>query len=91
MQGIALVGVFLRVTPFAADAGLDREALRVAVRERLGRFFGKRGRAVIDANLALIGEAYDGLIDVSAALELPAGIERHPVVHEETALTGVAR
>jgi pyruvate-ferredoxin/flavodoxin oxidoreductase len=91
MQGIALVGVFLRVTPFAADAGLDREALRVAVRGRLGRFFGKRGRAVIDANLALIGEAYDGLIDVSAALELPAGIERHPVVHEETALTGVAR
>ena len=70
MQGVALVGVFLRVSPFAARAGLDRVALMDAVRDRLGRFFGKRGGAVIDANLAVIGEAYDGLIDVTAALDL---------------------
>jgi pyruvate-ferredoxin/flavodoxin oxidoreductase len=68
MQGVALVGVFLRVSPFAGRAGLDREALLGAVRERLGRFFGKRGGAVIEANLAVISEAYDGLIDVTAAI-----------------------
>ena len=73
MQGVALVGVFLRVSPFAARAGLDREALLAAVRDRLGRFFGKRGGSVVDANLAVIAEAYDGLIDVSAALGLPTG------------------
>jgi pyruvate-ferredoxin/flavodoxin oxidoreductase len=77
MQGIALVGVFLRVAPFAAEVGLDREALLTAVGERLERFFGKRGRAVIDANLELVAAAYDGLIDVSDALGLPAGVERH--------------
>jgi pyruvate-ferredoxin/flavodoxin oxidoreductase len=68
MQGVALGGVFLRVSPFAGRPGHDREALLGAVRERLGRFFGKRGGAVIEANLAVISEAYDGLIDVTAAI-----------------------
>ena len=43
----------------------------------MGRFFGKRGRAVVDANLELVGAAYDGVLDVSQALGLPAGVERH--------------
>ncbi len=68
MQGVALVGVFLRVSPFAERAGLDRAALREAVRGNLTRFFGKRGTAVVDANLAVIEGAYDGVIDVTAAL-----------------------
>ena len=80
MQGVALVGVFLRVSPFAAQAGLGRDALMAAVRDRLGRFFGKRGGPVVDANLAVIEAAYDGLIDVSAALGLPTGAaESEPV------------
>jgi Pyruvate/2-oxoacid:ferredoxin oxidoreductase gamma subunit len=74
MQGVAMVGVFLRVSPFAAAAGLDRDALMAAVRDRLGRFFGKRGGAVVDANLAVIEAAYDGLIDVTADLR-PPGVE----------------
>ena len=69
MQGVALVGVFLRLAPFAAEAGLGREALLDGVRARLGRFFGKRGSSVIDANLAVVAAAYDGVIDVTAALE----------------------
>jgi pyruvate-ferredoxin/flavodoxin oxidoreductase len=68
MQGVALVGVFLRVAPFAERAGWDRARLMDAVRERLTRFFGKRGGAVVDANLALVEAAYDGVIDVTAAL-----------------------
>ena len=69
MQGVALVGVFLRVAPFAGDAGYDRERLLEEVRTRLGRFYGKRGAAVTDANLDLIAEAYDTVIDVTAALD----------------------
>ncbi len=68
MQGVALVGVFLRIAPFAEQAGLDRERLLEAVRAQLTRFFGKRGGAVVDANLAVITEAWDGLIDVTAAI-----------------------
>ncbi len=71
MQGVALVGVFLRVAPFADEAGMDRDTLLAAVRDRLGRFFGKRGSAVLDANFAVIEAAYDGLIDVTAAIDMP--------------------
>jgi len=68
MQGVALVGVFLKVSPFAERAGLDRAALMEAVRANLTRFFGKRGQAVVDANQAVIEGAYDGVIDVTADL-----------------------
>lgn len=75
MQGIALVGVFLRVAPFAAAAGLDRAGLFRAVRRQLTRYFGKRGEAVVDSNLALVTAAWDGLIEVpmAAPAAVPAG------------------
>jgi pyruvate-ferredoxin/flavodoxin oxidoreductase len=66
MQGIALVGAFLRLTPFAERAGMDRAALLAALRPELRRFFGKRGPAVVEANHALVSEAYDAVIDVTA-------------------------
>lgn len=74
MHGVALVGVFLKVSPFAECAGLDRPALVDAVRENLTRFFGKKGGAVVYANLAVIQGAYDGVIDVTAtvASRIPA-------------------
>jgi pyruvate-ferredoxin/flavodoxin oxidoreductase len=79
MQGVALVGVFLRVAPFAAAAGMGRHRLLEAVGDRLGRFFGKRGANVVRANLAVIGEAWDGLIDVTAHI---AGLETIPPARE---------
>ena len=57
-------------------AGLDRDELLAAVQRPLGRFFGKRGGAVVDANLAVIAAAYDGLIDVTAALRRRPGAGR---------------
>jgi pyruvate-ferredoxin/flavodoxin oxidoreductase len=68
MQGVAQVGVFLRVSPFAARAGLDRDELLDAVHKLLPRFFGKRGGNVVEANYAVIERAYDRLIDVTAAI-----------------------
>lgn len=68
MQGVALAGVFLRVAPFASRASLERPALMAAVRAQLERFFGKRGTAVVDANLTVIEAAYDGVIDVTDAI-----------------------
>lgn len=75
MQGVALVGVFLRVSPFAAAAGFDRARLLSEVRMRLDRFYGKRGSAVIEANLELIAEAYDRAIDVTAARSIARDLD----------------
>jgi pyruvate-ferredoxin/flavodoxin oxidoreductase len=82
MQGVALVGVFLRVAPFAAAVGMRRHRLLEAVGEQLGRFFGKRGASVVRANLAVIAEAWDGLIDVTegiGGLEMTAEPNREGV------------
>jgi hypothetical protein len=35
-----------------------------AVSRRLGRFYGKRGDAVVAANLAVIADAWDKLVEV---------------------------
>ena len=45
MQGVALAGVFLRVSPFAARAGLDRDAPAGCRGDRLGRFSASEARA----------------------------------------------
>ena len=79
MQGVALAGAFLRIAPFAARAGLGRDELMAAVAAQLRRFFGKRGTAVVEANLAVIRSAHDGVIDVTEAVtardrHLPAPI-----------------
>ena len=53
------------------------------MRPGLQRFFGKRGSRVVDANLALIADAYDGVIDVTAHLTAVVAAPRH-----ELATTG---
>jgi pyruvate-ferredoxin/flavodoxin oxidoreductase len=70
LQGVALVGAFLRMTAFAAEAGLDRDAMLAAVGARLRRFYGKRGDDVLAANLAMVAAAFDGLIEVSVGAGL---------------------
>ena len=40
----------------------------IAPGDVLRRYFGKRGGAVVDANLEVIREAYDSLIDVTSAI-----------------------
>ena len=91
MQGIALVGAFLRLTPFAERAGMDRASLLDALHPELRRFFGKRGSAVVEANHALVTEAYDSVIDVTggvtavvAAPAHDAGRHRSPLMNAIT-------
>jgi pyruvate-ferredoxin/flavodoxin oxidoreductase len=65
MQGASLVGVFLRVAPPVKARGLTVDELMAAVRGPLEKHIGKRGQALVDANLGLIRAAYEELIDVS--------------------------
>jgi pyruvate-ferredoxin/flavodoxin oxidoreductase len=70
MQGAALVGVFLRVAPFVKARGLPLDELMAAVKGPLTKQVGKRGGAVVEANLRLIRAAYEELIDVTAPLRV---------------------
>jgi pyruvate-ferredoxin/flavodoxin oxidoreductase len=68
MQGAALVGVFLRVAPFVAARAMSIDELIEALRVALQKHIGKRGKALVEANLGLIRAAYDELVDVTGAL-----------------------
>jgi CBS domain-containing protein/Pyruvate/2-oxoacid:ferredoxin oxidoreductase gamma subunit len=68
MQGIVLLGVFLRAAPFAADRGMGRDVLMVAVRQSLARYFGKAGQQVVEENLICAQRGYDEVREVPRAM-----------------------
>jgi pyruvate-ferredoxin/flavodoxin oxidoreductase len=59
MQGIVLLGIFLKATPFAAEAGLSDEEVMAGVENAIRKYFGKRGEAVVQANLKAIQRGYN--------------------------------
>ena len=64
MQGIVLLGVFLRVTPFRETRGLDEEAVFAAVERSLRRVFGKRGEQVVRDNMEAVRRGYREVLEV---------------------------
>ena len=64
MQGIVLLGVFLRVTPFREQHGLDEDAVFSAVERSLQKVFGKRGEQVIRDNMTAVRRGYEEVIEV---------------------------
>ena len=54
MQGIVLLGVFLRVAPFVPERGLSDADVYAAIEKSLRKFFGKRGEKVVQENLAAV-------------------------------------
>jgi pyruvate-ferredoxin/flavodoxin oxidoreductase len=68
MQGIVLLGVFLRATPFRLERGLDEEAIFAAVERSLRKVFGKRGEQVIRDNLTAVRRGYDEVIELPREL-----------------------
>jgi pyruvate-ferredoxin/flavodoxin oxidoreductase len=64
-QGVVLLGVFLRVTPFRKNARMDEEALFIQVRKPLEKYFGKRGQKVVDDNLDAVRRGYARVMEVT--------------------------
>lgn len=64
MQGIALLGIFLRVAPFLATRGTSYEQLLDAVEETLRKYFGKRGEQVVQDNLTCVRRGYEEVFEV---------------------------
>jgi len=64
MQGIVLLGIFLRVTPFQSDLALSREEVFRGVEKSLRKYFGKRGDRVVQDNLRAVERGYQEVIEV---------------------------
>ncbi len=64
MQGIVLLGIFLKVTPFAKDRGVSYDELMKGVEKSLRKYFGKRGEKVVQANLQAVKRGYDEVFEI---------------------------
>jgi pyruvate-ferredoxin/flavodoxin oxidoreductase len=64
MQGIVLLGIFLRVTPFQSEHAISEEQLLQGVEKSLRKYFGKRGERVVQDNLKAVHRGYTEVIEV---------------------------
>ena len=68
MQGIVLLGVFLRYSPFLKEARIGNVELFERVEKSLRKYFGGRGERVIKDNLECVRRGFNEVI------EIPAGV-----------------
>ena len=61
MQGVVLVGIFIKVTPFATRSGMSEDQVLGMVEKYVRKYFGKRGEKVVQENLLCVKH---GLKDV---------------------------
>ncbi len=67
-QGIVLLGVFLKLTPFQKDSGLSDEELFERVRIPIEKYFGKRGVKVIEDNLNAVRKGFTEVFEVPRSI-----------------------
>jgi pyruvate-ferredoxin/flavodoxin oxidoreductase len=58
MQGIVLLGAFLKLTPYARTSGMTDQQVYEGVEAALRRYFGKRGERVVQDNLTCVTRGY---------------------------------
>jgi pyruvate-ferredoxin/flavodoxin oxidoreductase len=64
MQGVCLVGIFIRVTPFASRAGMSDEHVLESVEKYIRKYFGKRGEHVVQENLKCVREGLKSVMEI---------------------------
>lgn len=68
MQGIVLLGAFLRLTPYAKESHMSDEQVFAGVEKALERYFGKRGQRVVQDNLDCVRRGYSAMQEIPAAV-----------------------
>ena len=68
MQGIVLLGAFLKLTPYAKNSNMADEQVYAGVEDALNKYFGKRGAQVVQDNLTCVKRGY------SEMREIPPGM-----------------
>lgn len=68
MQGIVLLGAFLRLTPYGRQSGMTDEQIYEGVEKALTKYFGKRGDRVVRDNLMCVKRGYGELQEIPAEI-----------------------
>jgi pyruvate-ferredoxin/flavodoxin oxidoreductase len=68
MQGIVLLGAFLKLTPYAAESQMSDEQVYAGVETALRKYFGKRGERVVQDNLTCVKRGYGDMREIPAAV-----------------------
>ena len=73
MQGIVLLGAFLKLTPYGRQSGMSDDEIYAGVEQALRKYFGKRGDRVVKDNMTCVKRGYE------ESKEIPQSI-----IHAET-------
>src|SRR5882724_7517046 len=68
MQGIVLLGAFLKLTPYAKDSGMSDDEVYGGVEKALRKYFGKRGDRVVQDNLTCVKRGYSEMQEISQSI-----------------------
>jgi pyruvate-ferredoxin/flavodoxin oxidoreductase len=64
MQGIVLLGAFLRLTPYARQSNMSDDQVYGGVEKALQKYFGKRGDRVVQDNLVCVKRGYSEMQEI---------------------------
>ncbi|HJZ58360.1 MAG TPA: 2-oxoacid:acceptor oxidoreductase family protein [Gemmataceae bacterium] len=68
MQGIVLLGAFLKLTPYAKEANMSDDQVYAGVEKALRKYFGKRGEQVVQDNMTCIKRGYGEMKEIPASI-----------------------
>jgi pyruvate-ferredoxin/flavodoxin oxidoreductase len=68
MQGIVLLGGFLKLTPYARSSGMTDDQVYAGVEQALRRYFGKRGDRVVQDNLTCVKRGHSEMREIPRSL-----------------------
>ncbi|GAB4138512.1 MAG: hypothetical protein Tsb009_06720 [Planctomycetaceae bacterium] len=68
MQGIVLLGAFLKLTPYSQDENMTEEQVYEGVENALRKYFGKRGEQVVQDNLTCVKRGYGEMQEIPQEL-----------------------
>src|SRR5207302_9224785 len=68
MQGIVLLGAFLKLTPYARESHMADEQVYAGVEKALRKYFGKRGDRVVQDNLTCVKLGFSDMKEIPQSI-----------------------
>jgi pyruvate-ferredoxin/flavodoxin oxidoreductase len=68
MQGIVLLGGFLKLTPYAKESDMTPDQVYAGVERALRKYFGKRGDRVVQDNLTCVKRGFSEMQEIPQSL-----------------------